>query len=307
MPQPRSHVDGGSPTHLLNIGLQCRFDFLRKESGHLLGGPAHECGGVQKLVQLVVDGSKVGIGLDPLNQIVLPALHLDHLCSLMRQHTDLLVALLAITTGLDHSHDDVLSSHKRQLLTDALLNHLGIDDQTLAHVLQGVEADVGSKEGLRQGNAPDGTVVKGALHPLHGRSLRGIGYKCHQVPGQTADALRAHGVALVGHSRRADLILLEGLLNLLEGRKQADVGGNLMHGGTQAAQHRQDVVVDLAAVGLPSDDVGTLKPGHLRHQTVKLLNLVMITVEQLQKRGLCACGALDTTEPHLPPDPLQMA
>ena len=44
-----------------------------------------------------------------------------------------------------------------------------------------------------------------------------------RLAATTPDPLRAHGVALVGHRRGADLLLLEGLLDLAEVGEQADV------------------------------------------------------------------------------------
>ena len=63
-------------------------------------------------------------------------------------------------------------------------------------------------------DAAVGGVVQRPLQPLngggHGR-VHGVG---HQVAAQGADALGAHGVALVGHGAGADLVLFEGLLHL---------------------------------------------------------------------------------------------
>lgn len=65
-----------------------------------------------------------------------------------------------------------------------------------------------------------------------------------------ADALRTHRVALVRHRTGSNLILLEGLLDLLEGGKQSDVSGNLVRRAAYPGDGSQDIIVQLARVRL---------------------------------------------------------
>lgn len=57
--------------------------------------------------------------------------------------------------------------------------------------------------------------------------MLGIDKEGHKVARERAHALAAHGVALVRHCRRADLVLLKGLLDFLEVGEQAQVGAKL--------------------------------------------------------------------------------
>lgn len=66
--------------------------------------------------------------LDPLNQVVLAALHFHDMCGFTRQKTDLLVRLLTRGTMANHLHDDVLSSHEGQFLRKLRVNDSWIDD-----------------------------------------------------------------------------------------------------------------------------------------------------------------------------------
>jgi hypothetical protein len=93
------------------------------------------------------------------------------------------------------------------------------------------------------------------------------------VTSEGADTLGTHGVALVSHGGRSDLVLLEGLLNLLEVGKETDIGGDLVSGGTEGSERTENVDVDLAGVGLTSDGVGVLEAGKFGNELVELLNL----------------------------------
>ena len=69
--------------------------FCRVNAGvYLLGGSADEGLGVQDGVQMSQDGAEVGVGLDAGQQVVVSALLLHHGGRLLRQHADLLVAVL---------------------------------------------------------------------------------------------------------------------------------------------------------------------------------------------------------------------
>ena len=72
----------------------------------------------------------------------------------------------------------------------------------------------------------------------------------HHKPRQAADPLAAHRVPLVRHRRRADLLVLERLINLLAVAEEADVGGDLVEDGGDGGKIGEDEGVDDAGVGL---------------------------------------------------------
>lgn len=88
-----------------------------------------------------------------------------------------------------------------------------------------------------------------------------------------ADALRPHRVPLVRHRGRANLVLLERLLDLLQVREQADVGRDLVRGRAERGERAEDVDVDLARVGLSGDGVRVLETRELGDEVVELFDL----------------------------------
>ena len=157
---------------------------------------------------------------------------------------------------------------------------------------------VGSQEALGHGDALVGAVVQGALKPLGARGDAGVEHVHHQVAGQGADALAPHGVALVGHGGRTDLILLKGLLHLLEVGQQTQVGGKLHAALGNTGQRVEDECIHLAAVGLARDrDDGLAVKTHLLGDGgIHGADLVGVALEQLHKGSLGAGGALDAAQ-----------
>ena len=66
-----------------------------RRGANLLGSSPDEGLGIQDGVQVREDGAEVGVGLDPGQQVVVPAFLLHHGRRLLGQHADLLVAVLA--------------------------------------------------------------------------------------------------------------------------------------------------------------------------------------------------------------------
>ena len=81
----------------------------------------------------------------------------------------------------------------------------------------------------------------------------------HHVAREGADALAAHGVALVGHGRGADLTLGEGLVKLLLVRHEAQVRRHLRRALGDAAEDVEEEGVYLARVGLARDGQHAVK------------------------------------------------
>lgn len=174
---------------------------------------------------LALDRRKVRVIAHALDQVVVAAQELDAARGLLREHADLLVALLPARASAHHRHDDVLRGHERQLcvrsflrehlvrtfpepgrslarvcapttylLADVTLNHLGVDHKALANVLENDEDNVRGQERLRQGDASVRTVVQRALEPLGGRSLLRVPDQAHQVPTERTDPLASGAI-----------------------------------------------------------------------------------------------------------------
>jgi len=128
---------------------------------------------------------------------------------------DHLVEGLPVAAGRHAEHEPALAGHERHLLRDVPA------DDVLPHLEPGRDVGgehqdrVGAEKRLGQGEPPVGAVVEGALEPLRGRRVGAVGLERDHVSGQAGDALRPHRVPLVGHGRRADLLLLERLLQFL--------------------------------------------------------------------------------------------
>ncbi len=128
----------------------------------------------------------------------------------------------------------------------------------------------------------------------------------HDVTSEGADTLTSHGVTLVGHSRRANLamkagvtaylILLEGFLHLLQVGQETDVARELVAGGSDTGEDREDVVVNLTGVCLTRHRNLTRESHQLTHALVELLDLLVVSFKQVQEGGLGTGSALDTTE-----------
>lgn len=291
----------------LGVRLEGGLDPLGDELVDLLGGTADKGRGVEEGVELSPDGLEVVVLLDALDEVVVAALLLDDGTGLVREDTDLLVALLAVTAGLDNGHDDVLGGHEGELLVDPAADNLGVDDETLGDVLHGREEDVGGEERLGEGDTAVGRVVEGTLEPLNRRGHERVLVDGEQVARKRAGTLRAHGVTLVGHGRRADLVLLEGLLDLLEVGEETDVGGHLVDGRAERGEGREDVGVNLARVGLASNGVGVGEAEELGDALVEGLDLLVVAVKELEERALGAGGALDAAEAEVVARALEVA
>merc|ERR1719333_1490010 len=138
--------EGHSSLQLSLVSLEDWSDLLIKELCDLLRRPTNEGAGIHQAVNPVVDGGEVLTLLDPLDEVIVTALALDHVPCLVTEDPDLFMALLPVAPRLHHLHDEVLGGHERKLLCDEALNHLGVDDQALGDILQGHHDGVRSKE-----------------------------------------------------------------------------------------------------------------------------------------------------------------
>jgi hypothetical protein len=168
---------------------------------------------------------------------------------------------------------------------------LGVANITYQH-----DASISAEETLGKSDTPDGGVVERALKPLRSVGLLGVTSKVPQLATKRAETLTPHGVALVGHGGRTDLVSLERLLDLLEHGKMPDVATNALNSAAERAESVQDIDVDLAGVSLGSADLGLVEAGLLGDKLIELLDKSVVALEDGEERALGTGRALDTTE-----------
>ena len=157
-------------------------------------------------------------------------------------------------------------------------------------------ASISAEEALGKSDTPDSRVIERTLKPLRSIGLLGVTTEVPQLATKRAKTLTPHGVTLVGHGRRTDLVSLEGLLDLLEHGKMSDVTTNALSGATERAKGVQDIDIDLTGVSLGSGDLGLVEASLLGDELVKLLDKSVVTLEDGEERALSTGRALDTTE-----------
>ena len=214
-------------------------------------------------------------------QIVFPALLLDHPGSLHGVHPDPLVELLAVAAPLHSVHHDVLGGHKGQLPEHMLMDHLGVHHQAVSHVVVQVQNAVHCQERLGHADALVGGVIQGALEPLGSHGHGGVQGVSNDIPGQRGNALAAHGVALIGHGGRADLVLLKGFLHLFQVLQQADIVGELGSALSNAGEDVQHLAVQLPGIGLAGNGKASLVPHLLGDLPVQFPALFVVALKQL--------------------------
>jgi len=114
-------------------------------------------------------------------------------------------------------------------------------------------------------------------------------------------------IDITHHGAAANLVLLKRLLNLLEHGEVTNVDTNALAGGTERAQSVANIHIDLARVRLTGDDECRAEASLLGHKLIQLLNLAVITLEDLQERGLGSGGTFDTTEAQVIAGTLEVA
>lgn len=109
------------------------------------------------------------------------------------------------------------------------------------------------------------------------------------------------------HSAASNLVLLKRLLKLLKHSKVTDVNTDTLTCRSERAKGVGDVNIDLSRICLAGDNEGRVETGLLSNKLVQLFHLVVVTVEDLEERGLSTSGTLDTTEAQVITRPLQVA
>ena len=214
--------------------------------------------------------------------------------------------LLTVAAPLDGLHHQILRGHEGQIFPDGPLYDLFVHMESVGDVLGKAQNGIGAEEALRQTDPPVGGVVQGPLQPLGGGGHGGIQGIRHQIPGQGADALAAHGIALVGHSGGTDLILFEGLFHLPVMLQQADVVCHPVAALGDGGQNIQDPAVQLPGIGLAADGKALVKAKVPGDHFVHLVDLGAVSVEEVHEAGLGAGGAPAAQEAHIFDDEVQL-
>jgi hypothetical protein len=87
----------------------------------------------------------------------------------------------------------------------------------------------------------------------------------------------------------------------------ADIDTDTLAGGTEGAKGVADIDIDLTGVGLTGDNEGRAEASLLGNELIELLNLGVISLEDLKERGLSTGGTLDTTEAQVITSTLKVA
>ncbi len=200
--------------------------------------------------------------------------------------------ILAIGPALHGADDQRFGGHERQLVAEAAGDPRRMHLQAVHHVLHDHEDGVGREERLGDGQAAIGAVVERALEELHAVREIGVGLEGQHEPGQRRDAFAAHGVPLVCHGRRPDLLLLERLLDLAIRLQHADVAAELGGAGRHAGHHVEHGGIELARVGLSCHRERRPEADRRGHGPLQTAHLVVVAAEQVEERRLRAGGSL---------------
>ena len=109
--------------------------------------------------------------LDPLDQIVLTALHLHCMHGLKRQDTNAFMRLLTRNSLVNKFHYHVFRCYERDLLFDLRPNHSRKNNKTVSNVVEEDEKGISQEEHLWGVDSTNGAIVKSTLKPLVGKRI----------------------------------------------------------------------------------------------------------------------------------------
>ena len=268
---------------------------LREKTLYLLWGAADKGGRIQERIQLMLGEAEFRLPGQAGEQIAGETFPHDG-DRLHGAATDQLMQLLAVAAAFDALHQKVFRGNEGEILPDTALDDLLIHAETGTDVVCQMQNRIRAEEGLRHGETAVGRVIQGALQPLGGGGERCVHRFCHQVTGEGADPLAAHGVALVGHGGRTDLAVLKGLFQLAVMLQEADVLGHAVTALGNGTQGIQDTGIGLAGVGLATDREAGGKTEFFGQHFVHPVDLPAVAVEQIQKTRLGPGGAAAAEE-----------
>ena len=148
--------------------------------------------------------------------------------------------------------------------------------------------------------------MRRALEPLGRGRHRRVGRIGHQVAAERADALGAHGVSLIGHRGRADLVLFKRLFDLAVVLEQANVVRHAVGALRDGREHIQNTAVGLSRIGLAADGEALFKAELRGDAAVHLVDLVTVALEEVDKARLRARRAAAAEEAHRADDKIKL-
>jgi len=173
------------------------------------------------------------------------------------------------------------------------LDDFGPNVQSVADILQEAKDDIRPQKGFGQNDSSNGGIVEGAFEPLVGVRLAGAIGEAHDVSRERTNPLRAHGIALVGHGAGSNLGLGKGLLDLFQVGEQANVAAHFVGRLRNTGQDAENKEFNLARVSLSRYGNGFSKAHEFADALIELFDLVVVSIKEFEKGGLCSGGALD--------------
>ena len=214
--------------------------------------------------------------------------------------------LLPVAAPLDTFHHQIFRGNEGKILPNGFLHDLFIDMEPIGHILAKTQDGIGAEKALRHGDAAVGRIVQRPLQPLGCCSHWCVHGIRHQVTGKGTNALAAHGIALIGHGRGADLILLKGFFHLSVMLQKPNVICHAIAALGNGGKHIQDPAVQLSGIGLTADREASFKSEVCADHPVHFIDLPGIAAKQLHKAGLCSGGTPAAQELHAADDKIQL-
>ena len=211
----------------------------------------------------------------------------------------LLVQGLPVAALLDGRHEDVLGREERSSTSRCRRTTAGWTTRPSATESQRrriASAERNASASARRRFAESSSVRSNHCVACVQFPLSEIG---EEPARERVHPLALHRVALVRHRGRADLLLPERLLDLLEVLEEPDVVRELGRRRREARERREDERVLLARVRLARDQEAVREAGLLGDEPVEALGLVRVAVEEGDEGGLRAGRALAAEEAQL--------
>ena len=170
------------------------------------------------------------------------------------------------------------------------MNDLVIYDKTICNIPTDDENCINPQEGLGHTDATVCRVIQCTFEPLDTCSLSCVHRQSLDMASKTADALATHGVALVSHSRRANLIFAERFFNFFVVLHEADVICHFVGTCSNLRKKMQNLLIKIAGVSLPRNRINLIIV-ELELVSDIFLNAISsdeISAHQFHKGFLCA-------------------
>ena len=245
---------------------------------------------------MIPNGLKRFVLFNEFDEIVLAALHFDVFACFHGQYANPLVQFLSVSACLDAFHHDIFRRHERQFRTNMLGDDLFVDDEIFRDVHINIQNRVDGQERLCIDDTAVCGVVERTLEPLRRRRQSAVYRQRNDVSCESTDTLATHGVALVRHRGRADLILFKRLFDFLHVLQNTDIVGEFISALCDLREYAQNIIIHLTGIGLTGNTVH-LVVSHFGDDTIlQFLHLFFVAVEKLHEARLRARRALDPAE-----------